>query len=64
MQIWKKINSGQIERLENADKHPEKIEWLQNNNYMRVVSETDYSQWKAPSKVKKVAKKLVKKKKK
>ena len=58
MQYWKKINSGQIEIIgeKTLKGHPEKIEWLKNNGYKRVMSRSDWNPYKEP-----IAKKAVKK---
>ena len=68
MQYWKKSNSGLIEIIgEKTFKgHPEKIEWLKNNGYERVMSKSDWSTYKETKKstakkaVKKIKKKLKK----
>ena len=61
MQYWKKINSGQMEIIgeKTLKGHPEKIEWLKNNGYKRVMGRSDWSPYKEP-----IAKKAVKKTKK
>ena len=57
-----------MEILENStlEKHPEKLEWLKNNNYERVASREDWSPYKESKKpsVKKAVKKMAKKMKK
>jgi len=68
MQYWKKSNSGQMEIIgeKTLKGHPEKIEWLKNNGYERVMSKSDWSPYKEPKKstakkaVKKIKKKLKK----
>ena len=68
MQYWKKLNSGQMEIIgeKTLKGHPEKIEWLKNNGYGRVMSKSDWSPYKEPKKstakkaVKKIKKKLKK----
>ncbi len=52
MQYWKKPNSGKVERLENSDfeKHPEKLELLKSEGYIRIKSETDDSAYSEPKK--------------
>lgn len=61
-----------MERLEDSvlEKHPEKLQELESQGYVRVISEYDLEPYKKPSKkesikkvVKKVAKKVTKKKK-
>ena len=65
MQYWKKPNSGKFERLEDDvfKKHPEKFESLKAKGYERVMSEEDWSPYKAPkaSTAKKAVKKIKKK---
>tara|TARA_A100001201_G_C3939589_1_gene156148 strand:+ start:323 stop:526 length:204 start_codon:yes stop_codon:yes gene_type:complete len=63
MQYWKKLNSGKIERLEedSLNKHPEKLEMLKEKGYERVMGESDWSPYKAPSSAKKAVKKIKKK---
>ena len=58
MEYWKKPNSGKVERIENFEKHPEKLEQLKSKGYIRVQSETDDMAYSEPKK------KLFKKKKK
>tara|TARA_R100000988_G_scaffold94772_1_gene60168 strand:- start:141 stop:347 length:207 start_codon:yes stop_codon:yes gene_type:complete len=68
MQYWKKSNLGKVERLEEDvfKKHPEKIKWLKEEGYERVMGESDWSPYKEPKKsaakkaVKKIKKKLKK----
>ena len=52
MQYWKKENSGKVERFEDSDfkKHPEKLESLQRQGYVRVMSESDDSAYSKPKK--------------
>ena len=63
MQYWKKPNKGKIERLEEDTfkKHPEKLEWLKEKGYERVMGESDWSLYKAPTTAKKAVKKIKKK---
>ena len=68
MQYWLLQRTGKMERLENEvlEKHPEKLELLKSQGYVRVMSETDHSPYKNPVKkrsVKKAVKKVIKKKK-
>jgi hypothetical protein len=72
MQYWLSKKIGRMERLEDnvLEKHPEKLEELESQGYIRVVSENNHEPYKKPSKkesikkvVKKVAKKVTKKKK-
>ena len=68
MQYWKKSNSGEMEIIgeKTLKGHPEKIEWLKNNGYERVMSKSDWSPYQEPKKstakkaVKKIKKKLKK----
>ena len=66
IQYFKKPNLGKVERLEEETlkKHPEKLEDLMVKGYVRVMSESDYSEYKKPSMAKKVVKKVAKKMKK
>ena len=50
MQYWKKDNSGQIQRIEDIDleKHPEKLEHLEENGWKRIMGEDDFSPYKKP----------------
>jgi len=66
IQYFKKPNLGKVERLEEETlkKHPEKLEDLMVKGYVRVMSESDYSEYKKPSMAKKVVKKVTKKMKK
>ena len=66
IQYFKKPNLGKVERLEEETlkKHPEKLEDLMVKGYVRVMSESDYSEYKKPSIAKKVVKKVAKKMKK
>ncbi len=43
MQYWKNFNNGQIERLEDdiLKKHPEKLDLLKSQGYVRIKSEND-----------------------
>ena len=63
MQYWKKPSLGKIERLEEdiLKKHPEKLEALKEKGYKRVMGESNWSSYKAPSTAKKAVKKLKKK---
>lgn len=63
MQYWKKPNLGNIEKLEEETlkKHPEKLEWLKEKGYERVMGVSDWSPYKAPSTAKKAVKKIKKK---
>lgn len=72
MQYWLSKKIGRMERLEDSvlEKHPEKLQELESQGYVRVMSEYDLEPYKKPSKkqsikkaVKKVAKKVTKKKK-
>ncbi len=72
MQYWLSKKIGRMERLEDSvlEKHPEKLEELKSQGYIRVTSENSPIPYKKPSKkvsikkaVKKVAKKVTKKKK-
>jgi len=72
MQYWLNKITNRMERLEEEllKKHPEKLESLERQGYIRVVSEYNHEQYnKSPKKVsikktiKKVAKKVTKKKK-
>jgi hypothetical protein len=66
IQYFKKPNLGKVERLEKETlkKHPEKLEALLVKGYVRVMSESDDSEYKEPSIVKKAVKKVTKKMKK
>ena len=63
MQFWKKPNLGNIEKLEEETlkKHPEKLEWLKEKGYERIMGVSDWSLYKEPSTAKKAVKKLKKK---
>ena len=52
MQYWKNFNNGKIERLESEslDKHPEKMQQLESQGYVRVKSESDDSLYSKPKK--------------
>ena len=52
MQYWLLQRTGKMERLENEvlEKHPEKLESLESQGYVRVMSESDHSPYKKPSK--------------
>tara|TARA_R100000353_G_scaffold90552_1_gene66858 strand:- start:2407 stop:2625 length:219 start_codon:yes stop_codon:yes gene_type:complete len=72
MQYWLLKKTGRMERLEDEvlSKHPEKLERLESQGYVRVTSENNHEPYKKPTKkasvkkvVKKVAKKVTKKKK-
>ena len=72
MQYWLLKRTGRMERLEDSvfEKHPEKLESLESQGYIRVVSENNHLAYKKPAKkasvkkvMKKVAKKVTKKKK-
>lgn len=60
MQYWKKLNSGKVERLEGElNKHPEKLNKLKEEGYVRIMAEDDDTPYK--NTVKTSAKKAVKK---
>lgn len=63
MQFWKKPNLGNIEKLEEETlkKHPEKLEWLKEKGYERIMGVSDWSLYEEPSTAKKAVKKLKKK---
>ena len=63
MQYWKKPNLGNVEKLEEETlkKHPEKLEWLKEKGYERVMGVSDWSLYKKPSTAKKAVKKITKK---
>ncbi len=63
MQYWKKPNLGNMEKFEEETlkKHPEKLEWLKEKGYERVMGVSDWSPYKAPSPAKKAVKKIKKK---
>lgn len=63
MQYWKKPNSGKVERLQDKEleKHPEKLESLLNQGYVRIMSETDDSAYSKPKKKQSKKKKKSKK---
>jgi len=72
MQYWLNKITNRMERLEDSllEKHPEKLEELQSQGFIRVMSENNHLPYKKPFKkvsikkvVKKVAKKVTKKKK-
>ena len=72
MRYWLSKKISRMERLEDSvlEKHPEKLQELESQGYVRVMSEYDLEPYKKPSKkqsikkvVKKVAKKVTKKKK-
>ncbi len=72
MQYWLLKKTGRMERLEDdvLSKHPEKLESLEGQGYIRVMSENNLTPYKKPVKkasvkkaIKKVAKKVTKKKK-
>tara|TARA_R110002020_G_scaffold3435_1_gene15275 strand:- start:557 stop:787 length:231 start_codon:yes stop_codon:yes gene_type:complete len=48
MQYWKKLNSGHVQRLEDSDleKHPEKLESLQEAGWERVMGEDNFAPYK------------------
>jgi hypothetical protein len=62
IQYFKKPNLGKVERLEEETlkKHPEKLEALKEKGYERIMGESDWSSYKAPSTAKKVVKKITK----
>jgi len=58
MQYWKNFKNGKVERIEREilEKHPEKLEKLEEKGYVRIQSETSdqlYSKPKAKRKKKK-----------
>ena len=58
MQYWKNFNNGKMERLENElEKHPEKLDSLISQGYVRVQSEFDDSEYNMPKKKTKKKKK-------
>lgn len=63
MQYWKNFKNGRMERLEDSEleKHPEKLESLYNQGYVRVKSETDDSAYSKPKKKQSKKKKKSKK---
>ena len=72
MQYWLQKKTNRMERLEDEvfKKHPEKLELLERQGFIRVTSESNHEPYKKRSKkpsikkaVKKVAKKVTKKKK-
>ena len=68
MQYWLLKKTGRMERLEDdvLSKHPEKLESLESQGYIRVTSENNHEPYKKRSKkpsVKKAVKKVTKKKK-
>ena len=60
MQYWKHFSNGKVERFEDEDfkKHPEKLESLERQGFIRITSEVDDSPYSKPKK------RIVKKKKK
>ena len=69
MQYWLLKRTGRMERLEDEVllKHPEKLESLESQGYLRVMGENNHEPYKKPTKkasVKKVVKKVTKKSKK
>ena len=52
MQYWKNFNNGKVERLENESlaEHPEKLQELESQGYVRVKSESDDSLYSKPKK--------------
>ena len=52
MQYWKRQNSGKVQRIEEseAEKHPEKIKFLEHHGYNRIQSETDDKPYSPPKK--------------
>ena len=69
MQYWLLKRTGRMERLEDDvfENHPEKLESLESQGYLRVMSENNHEPYKKPTKkasVKKVVKKVTKKSKK
>ena len=72
MQYWLNKITNRMERLEDSllEKHPEKLEKLKSQGFIRVMSENNPLPYKKPLKkvsikktIKKVAKKVTKKKK-
>ena len=66
MQYWVLKRTGRMERLEDEVllKHPEKLESLESQGYIRVMGENNHEPYKKPPKkasVKKVANKVAKK---
>ena len=66
MQYWLLKRTGRMERLEDSvfEKHPEKLESLESQGYIRVMGENNHEPYKKPPKkasVKKVANKVAKK---
>ena len=66
MQYWLLKRTGRMERLEDNvfEKHPEKLESLESQGYIRVMGENNHEPYKKPPKkasVKKVANKVAKK---
>ena len=59
MQFWKNFKNGKVERIEESQvyKHPEKLDSLKSEGYIRINSENDDSPFK-----KKVKRKPKKKK--
>ena len=54
MQYWFNSKKGILQRLEEVDfkKRPDMADFLQSQGYIRVMSETDYTEYKAPLKKK------------
>ena len=66
MQYWLQKKTNRMERLEDSvfEKHPEKLESLESQGYIRVMGENNHEPYKKPPKkasVKKVANKVAKK---
>ena len=63
MQYWKTSINGKIERLEDEEieKHPERIDFLQDQGYIRIKSESDHSIYSVAKKSKPKKKKKLKK---
>ena len=63
MEYWKKENSGKVERFEDGDlkKHPEKLDLLKSQGYVRIKSEADNLAYSKPRKQRSSKKKKKKK---
>ncbi len=64
IQYWLQRLTGRMERIEDEiiEKHPDKLESMQRNGYVRVMSENNHSAYAKPKQsVKKAVKKAVKK---
>ena len=52
MQYWKNFYNGKVQRVENSEleKHPEKLDLLKGQGYIRIKSESDDSAYSVAKK--------------